>query len=127
MARLGGFARPSYGVYLVHRGAELAHYSCLLPKYQRFPFMADDDLQIASTHTEPAHRGRGLAKAAVSALTRAHPGVRFWYFASADNVASLKVIRACGFEFAGTGYRSAPGGIRQLGRFILDRPAAETK
>lgn len=125
MARLGLFAREGYGVFVVRRGRELAHYSCLLPKYQRFPFMGPQDLQIASTHTAPSHRGRGLAKAAVSALIRSHPGVRFWYFASEDNIASLRVIRACGFEFAGAGYRSAPCGVKPLGRFVLDRPASQ--
>jgi L-amino acid N-acyltransferase YncA len=55
--------------------------------------------------TQEGHRGRGLAKAAVSACTSEllQEGIKPLYIVSEDNVASIRVCEALGYRF--TGYR----------------------
>jgi RimJ/RimL family protein N-acetyltransferase len=115
------FRSPQYGAVLIFRGNRLVHRSSLFPKYLRFPFMNDDDLQVGDTWTEPSERGKGLAAAALlAAAQRAlKPGASLWYLTTADNVASVRVARAAGLERVGTGIRTRRFGLRLLGDFRM--------
>jgi GNAT superfamily N-acetyltransferase len=124
MHYLHGFRNRLFSIYLVSRAGQLVHRSCVLPAWYRLPFMAAQDIQIAATHTAPAARGQGLARAAVSAIVARFraPGRTIWYFANEDNRASLRVIEQCGFACAGEGVRTRRHGLALLGQFVIDRP-----
>jgi len=115
----GTFRSAQYGAVLIFRGGRLVHRSSLFPKYSRFPFMRDDDLQVGDTWTEPSERGRRLAVVALTAAARQAllPGARLWYLTSADNAASIRVAEAAGLVRAGTGVRTRRFGLRLLGQF----------
>lgn len=123
--RLGVFANRECGALLVHEGARLAHSALVTPRYFRFPQMAADDLQIGAVWTDPAMRGRGLAKAGIKLIASHWAGAyrRLWYIVEEDNVASVKVIEACGFDLLGAGERLSPLGLGLLGRYQLLHPA----
>lgn len=123
--RLGVFARPDCGVLMIHEGARLAHSALVTPRYFRFPQMARDDLQIGAVFTDPDYRGRGLAKAGVRLIAERWAGRyrRLWYIVEEDNLASIRVIEACGFARLGDGERSRPLGVGLLGRYQMLRPA----
>ena len=73
-----------YRVYVIFApDGSVAHYSVLHPKYFRFPFMGQDDLQIGGFWTEPRFRGMGLATFAVEAILRSEERktVTYWYVA----------------------------------------------
>ena len=125
LSQLGVFARAGYGVYLVHHEGRLAHHSCIIPKYHRFPFMAPDDLQICSTFTDPEFRGMSLAKHGVDAIVDRvlTPSTAIWYFADEDNAASIRVVESRGFRSAGYGARTAPLGVRLLGQYVISEGA----
>lgn len=119
------FSGSDYSVIEIRRDGAVVHRSSVFPRYFRFPFMHPSDLQVGDTWTDPAERGRGLARAALHAavgLARAR-GRRLWYLTTGDNQASMKVAAAAGLRLAGRGRRRARFGIRALGAFeLVDGP-----
>lgn len=115
------FANREYSLMLIYDGERLVHRSGVYPRYFRFPFMRDRDLQIGDTWTDPEYRGRGLAQAAIVHIARAVavPDRILWYLAESQNEASVRVIERLGFTFVGAGERTRPLGIRALGQFRL--------
>ena len=91
--RLHLFADSGSGVLLIYDRRRLVHYSCFTPEYWRFPFVADDDVQIGDTWTDPAYRGRGLALFALQTIvtTLAKPGRQLWYVVEDINPPSIRV------------------------------------
>ena len=123
--RAGVFRSNQYGAVLIFHGARLVHRSSLFPKYVRFPFMDDGDVQVGDTWTDPSERGRGLAAAALVAAARQalRPGASLWYLTTADNVASIRVARSAGLARVGTGVRTRRFGLRVLGDFRMTTEA----
>lgn len=115
------FANRGYSLLLIYDGDRLVHRSGVFPRYFRFPFMGDRDLQIGDTWTDPQYRGRGLAHAAIVHIVRAvaEPDRAFWYLAEAGNEASVRVIERAGFALVGAGERTTRLGLRALGQFRL--------
>jgi RimJ/RimL family protein N-acetyltransferase len=109
-----------YRVLLIRHKGAVVHRSCLVPRYFRWPFMSEEDLQISSTWTDPAHRGRGLATFALRHLVRSYAGGsrRFWYISRDDNPASIAVCSQCGFQFECLMRRTHPWGSLLFGRFL---------
>jgi RimJ/RimL family protein N-acetyltransferase len=110
---------------LIFHGERLVHRSSVFPKYVRFPFMKDEDVQVGDTWTEPAERGKGLAVAALVTAARRvlRPGTSLWYVTTADNVASIRVARSAGLARVGTGIRTRRFGLRLLGDFRMTTEA----
>ena len=123
--RAGVFRSDQYGAVLILRGSRLVHRSSLFPKYFRFPFMRDEDVQVGDTWTEPSERGRGLAAAALAAAAQRalRPGASLWYLTTADNEASIRVARSAGLARVGTGVRTRRLGLRVLGDFRMTTEA----
>ena len=123
--RMGVFANRHCGLLMIRDGGRLVHSALVTPRYFRFPQMAADDLQIGAVWTDPASRGRGLAKAGVRLIGERWAGRyrRLWYIVEDDNIASIRVIEACGFRLLGAGERQALLGVGLLGRYQLLRPA----
>lgn len=119
--RAGIFRSPQYGAVLIFRGDTLVHRSSVFPKYMRFPFMTDADVQVGDTWTEPSERGKGLAAVALgtAAARVRQPGASLWYLTTADNVASIRVALAAGLARVGTGIRTRRLGLRVLGEFRM--------
>lgn len=101
------FPSRQSGAMLLYDGTRLVHYSAFTPRYWRFPFLADADLQVGDTWTEPSYRGRGLARRALGRLLKllAEPRRSIWYVVEDINRASIKVAEDCGFRLAGIGTR----------------------
>ena len=54
--RLDLFANSDCGALCIFEKDNLVHYSAFSPRYWRFPFLRDTDLQIGNTWTEPSYR-----------------------------------------------------------------------
>lgn len=113
------FRTRSYRIFLARRGDEVVHYTVVIPKYFRFPFMSKDDLHIGPTWTHPDHRGRSLARAVLGEILRAYPDRRCWYLAREANVASRSVAEGAGLRLIGQGRRFKRFGLRALGSFRI--------
>ena len=124
--RLGLFADDRFAELSLWHGDEVVHRLIVTPRWHRFPFMERGDLQLGGLWTHSAHRRRGFALAAMNEAHRRFggPGQRFWYVAEANNLSSGALARAAGYTQVGTGRRTSPAGIRLLGQFKLDQPAA---
>jgi RimJ/RimL family protein N-acetyltransferase len=108
---------------LIYRADRLLHRSGVFPRYLRFPFMAEDDLQIGDVWTDPANQNRGLASFAIQQILRANarPGRSIWYVVDAANLSSIRVVEKLGFLRVGVGRRSKRLGLGLLDHFVIDR------
>ena len=122
------FAGDQCGALLIRDGVRLVHYSAFCPRFWRFPFLADEDLQIGYTWTDPAYRGRRLALFALQTIVRIYrkPQRRFWYVVEDVNLASIKVVERVGFTLSGEGTWIKPWGLKLLGSYIM-RTAADPR
>jgi len=122
MHRLRMFGSREYGVLVVYHRDRLVHRSGLFPRYLRFPFMANDDLQIGDVWTDPEYRGLGIASFAIRQIVvaRARRGRRIWYVVEANNAPSIQIVEKVGFVRAGTGMRTKRFGVGVLGQFVMD-------
>jgi len=126
LARLGLFARDGFAALSLWRSDTLVHRLIVTPRWYRFPFMDTGDLQIGDLWTHPEARRQGLARHAIGEVHRmlAAPGTRFWYVVDSGNRASVRLIETCGYRLVGTGRRTAPFGLRALGRFVVEQTSA---
>jgi len=118
----GCFASKDFAELSIWRERRIIHRLIVTPRWFRFPFMREDDLQVGDVWTLPEERGKGLARAAVA---HAHflfgsPARRFWYVTAADNDASVRLAEASDYRLVGTGRRTRPLGLSPFGRFHLD-------
>ncbi len=122
----GLFDSGNYGAVLLRdKDGAVDHRSMIMPRFARFPFMGNEDLQIGATFTRPGARGMGLALRAILEIIDRYgnAGRQFWYLTDAANTASVAVIRKAGFELAGTGGKRPRYGWRFLGFYDMARPA----
>ncbi len=114
----GIFRNHGYSVLIVRRNGRAVHRTCIIPKYFRWPFMSDRDLQVSSTWTHPDHRCLGLATAVLQFALAEWGRERrtLWYVTHAENAASLAVCRKAGFRLRALGQRTSRFGIRLLGQ-----------
>jgi lipopolysaccharide/colanic/teichoic acid biosynthesis glycosyltransferase/RimJ/RimL family protein N-acetyltransferase len=122
--RLGIFASREFEELTLWRGGRLAHRLVITPRWPRFPFMAEGDLQIGALWTAPKHRRLGYAAAMVGEALGRRSGRPVWYLVEAENAASIRLAQACGFRLAGRGRRTRPLGMTAFGRFRLEAGAA---
>jgi len=103
------------------------HYSGFTPRYWRFPFLQDSDLQIGDTWTEPSHRGKGLALFALLEIIRIKrkPGRKFWYVVGGLNTPSIRVVEKAAFSLVGKGTFIVPLGIKLLGSYVMSSRSLE--
>lgn len=120
-----GVVPPTHGAFgaIVLRGADgaVAHRSLVFPRFARFPFMAQNDLQIGATSTQAPARGIGLATHALTAAVAhfAGPHRAFWYLTEEDNHSSVAVALKCGFSLVGRGARQRRLGLMMLGYYEI--------
>ena len=122
--RIGLFSRPDFVELSIWKDRRRVHRMIVTPRWYRFPFMAQDDLQIGDLWTDPAERGRGLARAALGEVLRrfGSEAERFWYVVEASNAPSVRLAQSSGMRLAGIGRRTCPFGLRALGRFEIQIP-----
>lgn len=117
--RLGLLTDHRFAELSLRRGGGTVHRLVLTPRWYRFPFMADGDLQIGDVWTAPEARGGGLALAGIAEALRASAGTRrLWYVVAAENAPSIRLIERAGFTLVGSGRRTRPFGMKRAGRFI---------
>ncbi|MGZ3276675.1 MAG: GNAT family N-acetyltransferase [Caulobacteraceae bacterium] len=120
--RAGLFASHAFEELSVRVAGRLLHRLIVTPRWFRFPFMAEDDLQIGALWTAPEARRCGLAMCAIAEAHRRHasPGRCFWYVVDDENAASISLAEACGYRLMGKGRRTRPLGVSGLGQFRME-------
>ena len=125
--RLGLFASRDFEALLVVEDGRLLHRLIITPRWFRFPFMGEGDLQVGALWTAPEARRLGLARAAVLEAHRRHaaPGRTLWFVVDEANAASIRLAEVCGYLLAGEGRRTRPLGLGGLGQFRLESATAQ--
>jgi RimJ/RimL family protein N-acetyltransferase len=115
------FSNRGYGVLLIYYHAELVHRTVVFPRYFRFPFMGQADLQIGNTWTAERYRGQNLAGFAIQAIRDRDPRPDrvYWYVCEESNIASIRVVEKLGFRKVGDCLRVSRFGMRMLGAFMM--------
>ncbi|HPJ07506.1 MAG TPA: GNAT family N-acetyltransferase [Deltaproteobacteria bacterium] len=116
------FSNNDYSLCLIYHQHTVIHRTGVFPRYFRFPFMAQVDLQLGDLWTHPDYRSRGLATIAIKRVINefASTGRRFWYVTDEDNSASIHVIEKAGFIRSGEGTRTKRLGVSLLGSYVLN-------
>ncbi|MGD0499861.1 MAG: GNAT family N-acetyltransferase [Bryobacteraceae bacterium] len=115
------FRNREYSILVIRHNGRLVHRSCLIPKFFRWPFMSDGDVQVGSTWTDPDYQCRGLATFGLQQLVAlcGANGRTVWYTAEDSNAAAIAVCMKCAFRQVATAIRVNRLGVRLLGRFCL--------
>lgn len=118
------FRNRDYSVLSICKGEEVIHRTCIFPGYFRFPFMANNDLQIGDVWTALKYRRRGFAACGITSAVEffADRRRRFWYITDQLNVPSIRTIEKVGFRKVGEGERSSRLGMKLLGSFVMKAP-----
>jgi predicted acetyltransferase len=116
------FGNSSYGIFIVYCEGHIVHYSILLPKYFRFPFMKKGDLHIGPIWTHGEHRGKGLALYAVRKIFELYrySNRRFWFVTGEENNSARRVAEKSGFMLYGRGIRKKILCIRVIDLFVIE-------
>jgi len=102
-----------YSIFLIYHKNEIAHYSVVLPKFFKTPFMETNDLQIGPIGTKKDHRKKGLASYSIQKIIKLYENKnkKFWYITRKENIISGKVIKKFGFSAYGEGIKKGKFGI----------------
>jgi len=122
MRVLGVFSRSEeYKVYTVYNAEDFAHYTVVVPRHFKFPFMGDNDIQANPVYTAPEHRRKGLAHAVIVQIKKdyAESGGCLWYVVRPENLPSIAHIEKLGFELYAIGAKAKRLGLSFLGRYEI--------
>lgn len=117
------FRNRDYCVATVWQDKRLIHYTHVFPRFWRFPFMSNNDLQLGDIWTAEDYRGRGIASVVVTQvlLEKRQPGRTFWYIVHSENKPSIRLAEKLGFDLKGTGRKWPLFGIYVLGTYQIER------
>lgn len=88
----------------------------VVPKYYRWPFMSDGDLQFTFVKTYPSHRRLGIGYRSIQfGLSEfLSDKTSVWYVTDDSNQASVALAQKCGFSFYCNGKRDYLFGLKFL-------------
>ncbi len=120
---LGILRNKKYSVCGLYDEQHLAHISFIYPGYFRFPFMAENELQIGATWTDLRYRGQGLATLAIKEIVSRMKDdtPTFWYLCDKANVASIRAVEKAGFRKVGEGRLRKRFGLGLLGVYEITK------
>jgi len=118
------FNNSEYRIFLIYyRDKKVAHYSVVLPKHFRTPFMENDDLQVGPVGTDKNHQRRGLAFFTIQKIIEFYKdkNIKFWYVTREGNEPSIRLIEKAGFVKYGEGIKKKRfiGGL--FNNFIIEK------
>lgn len=90
-----------YRVLYVKQDHKIAHYSFIIPRNFRFPFMKTGDLQIGPCFTYPDFRKRGIYTKVLRLIPKilGETGSKYWIYTTQNNLVSQKAIEKAGYGF----------------------------
>lgn len=111
--------RGKYRIIYVKKGNVIIHYTHILPKFFKFPFMKDEDLEIGPAWTDISHRGQGIFPSVIGYIVQyfKKDGRNFYTFSHVDNEASKKSILRAGFNRWANGYKTSKLGIYKVKKY----------
>ena len=105
-----------YQIIYLKKDDDILHYTHILPKFFKLPFLGLNDLEIGPSWTKESYRGKGIFPAVINYSVQCfkEKGRSFHIFAHIDNVPSQKAIRNAGFCMWAKGYKTDFFGIYKV-------------
>lgn len=96
------FTFGKYKIVYVYDGEKLIHYTHAIPKFWKFSFMSNNDLEIGPCWTDEKYRGQGIYPYIIQQITKKDIEDRNWFMiVDKNNIASIKGMEKAGFEKVG--------------------------
>lgn len=110
------FIGVSFSVFLIYCRGHVVHYTLVLPKCFKFPFMGKNDLQIGPSWTHDQYRRRGIASYVLQKILESYEkkNRKLWWVVKENNKGSIQFIEKAGFVKCGIGIK------RKFGIFIIE-------
>jgi len=111
------FTRGKYRIfYGLDTNGETVHYSVVLPKFFKFPFMRGEDLEIGPCWTHEAYRGKQIYPVVIAHILNRFrkEGRSFFMLTHRENRASRRGIEKAGLLLWGSGGKSRWLGIYRV-------------
>ncbi|OQA66628.1 MAG: hypothetical protein BWY36_00871 [Candidatus Diapherotrites archaeon ADurb.Bin253] len=110
-----------YELHLLYDKDILIHYSVVLPKYYRFPFMERKDIEIGPCWTHKNYRGQHLYPFVLTKIINkfTNKQINVWMFCDEGNISSRSGILRAGFEIVGYGEKTRLLGLKLLGQYRI--------
>lgn len=82
---------------------KIIHYSCVIPKCAKFPFLEEGDIEIGPCATNEKFRGKGLYPCVLSQIVKNELDDQRTAYMIVDNanIASIRGVTKVGFKVAG--------------------------
>ncbi|MFA5125322.1 MAG: GNAT family protein [Patescibacteria group bacterium] len=92
--------KDSYKIFIIRdiRDSSIKHYSFVIPKYWKYPFMKKNDFFIGPVWTDIVTRKQGIASCVLSEILARHSGKGdIYWLTSEENSASISLCKKFGF------------------------------
>lgn len=93
-------------IFIALVDGNIAHFSYVIPKCYKFPFLERNDYEIGPCYTYPEYRGYGIYPTVLKKIISSESGNGFM-LVSPDNKSSIKGIEKAGFKMIGTCLRTS--------------------
>lgn len=105
-----------YKIIYLRNNNEIVHYTHILPKFFKLPFLNFNDLEIGPSWTKESYRGKGIFPAVINYIIQSfnEKGRIFYAFTHVDNLASQKAIQKSGFHRWANGHKTEFFGIYKV-------------
>jgi predicted GNAT family acetyltransferase len=92
-----------YRILYIMEDKKVVHYSFIIPKNFRFPFIGPDDLEIGPCFTENNYRGRGIYTRVLQMIPQIFKDSArtFWIYTLQNNNISQRAIEKAGYNSCG--------------------------
>ncbi|MCF6245174.1 MAG: hypothetical protein L3J43_09070 [Sulfurovum sp.] len=114
------FTKGQYRIIYIKKDNSIIHYTHILPKFFKFPFMNVNDLEIGPSWTDEVYRGKGIFPAVIAYAMQyfKEENRTFYAFANIKNNSSQKAILKADFYKWMHGYKTNKLGIYKVKEFV---------
>lgn len=107
-----------YRIIYLKKDDDIIHYTHILPKFFKLPFLDLNDLEIGPSWTKESYRGQGIFPAVINYVVQTFKKKErsFYAFAHIDNIPSQKALKKARFDMWGHGYKTGFLGVYKVER-----------
>ena len=112
-----------FNIFIIYRNNNIVHYTVILSKSIKFPFMGKDDIQFGPCWTHPNERKKGLMKFALYTYIKMSNKKerKYWWVCRENNNMSRIAIEKKGFNIYGTGIKKSLLPFKILNKFVIEK------
>ena len=111
-----------FNIFIIYRENNIVHYTMILSKSIKFPFMSKEDIQFGPSWTHPDERKQGLMKFALHTYIKISnkKDRKYWWLCRENNNISRIAIEKKGFNIYGTGIKKSILPLKILNKFVIE-------